>query len=979
MIHSISRQFGVGAAPLSSPREESRPETSGPDPSIGDVASQSAVAEASAATPTTLPLNLARAVGAPSTTVSAEQAQLAQLLRRLRERWTPGLAEGLETKLSGQRLPDVWARDLWSLGRAALAVLRNRPEPSEELLELLVGVHEWLTDTGDQQSRVWRLARGPFSWAVVAAVVRASQRVLGELASQALGSSPCAGRFTEPAGQLLLETKDWVGCAARWHRSLHGWEGRLIEVYPGQILLWWESSSDRGGRPGVLKAEPEEWGYALQLWPASPEIEAQTQASFALEEALFGHGVCDLVVPCARLIQARRDRKAYWVDLRCISGPTLENRLQTRWSGADELLEPLDAIVSLFRLARQAEQADLDLAFRAVEIVRWQAPQGAPAEWRLRDLIRVAMDPVKLSAEPSAAVRMTRRCAELVLRIWNSVGWTRHGTAEDKAHLLVTGRGRWVQMAPGALESADALFSELLAATTLSALAAAGEGFQALAQRWRKGEIQVLDSRSTLMVCPPLLPPSPLEGLPISPGRFPEVLTWADQLLSVWCSHDSASYGFDHLRAWMEAIPQASGCKLLWVEKEPLLLVKRLAQHRHTEAWAALRIQRSRLVPVFVKSRIDQASSGHARRLHESCQFQNWLAEQHPSLTPQVLLLDWMPQPDQCVAVMPWVGSSLASAASQLQAQSPNQQLRQLVSWADQLLDHLEVLQRLGIVHGDIKPDNIVVGPDGRLMLIDWELTPSPLAFNPSQSELDHSQWTTQSLYSVRTGQLSGTPPYIGESAWTHGNGASDARADCYAVALSLLSLVPGVPASLTAFYNLLSKLGSQGLRSSIRNGLLHGAYQAFDVSIRVAARASLGKDPDARKWLEAMRFLLKTDFDEHGGVPEARKVLAEFYGDMLRPAPEEGAAESSSLDEQSPLSCEPDVSATVPDVLAEESPAVTDSETRSEPVEEASPDLLLAEAQAARPAIGRETSQPSKGFPELEECDPPRRCCPLL
>ncbi len=88
----------------------------------------------------------------------------------------------------------------------------------------------------------------------------------------------------------------------------------------------------------------------------------------------------------------------------------------------------------------------------------------------------------------------------------------------------------------------------------------------------------------------------------------------------------------------------------------------------------------------------------------------------HPNL---VRVTDFFEVADKAYLIMDFVeGRSLADAMIQEGAQSETK----VLGWARQLLEALDYCHTRGVVHRDIKPQNIILRPDGSVVLVDFGL-----------------------------------------------------------------------------------------------------------------------------------------------------------------------------------------------------------------------------------------------------------------
>jgi len=146
----------------------------------------------------------------------------------------------------------------------------------------------------------------------------------------------------------------------------------------------------------------------------------------------------------------------------------------------------------------------------------------------------------------------------------------------------------------------------------------------------------------------------------------------------------------------------------------------------------------------------------------------------HPGL-PRVI--DHFEERGHAYLVMDFVeGESLAERLVRLKGKPLPERL--VVGWAEQLLEALEYCHRHNVIHRDIKPHNVIVTPDGRVMLVDFGLVK---LYDPSQP----------GTATVVRGM--GTPEYTPPEQYdAPGAGHTDARSDIYALGATLYHLVTG-------------------------------------------------------------------------------------------------------------------------------------------------------------------------------------------
>ncbi len=98
-------------------------------------------------------------------------------------------------------------------------------------------------------------------------------------------------------------------------------------------------------------------------------------------------------------------------------------------------------------------------------------------------------------------------------------------------------------------------------------------------------------------------------------------------------------------------------------------------------------------------------------------------------------------------------------------------------AWLEQILDALDYCHRHQVLHRDVKPANIILTPEGRVMLVDFGLIKVYDPHNPRTATIVRGL---------------GTPEYTPLEQYDAGAGHTDARSDIYGLGATLYHLLTG-------------------------------------------------------------------------------------------------------------------------------------------------------------------------------------------
>ena len=104
----------------------------------------------------------------------------------------------------------------------------------------------------------------------------------------------------------------------------------------------------------------------------------------------------------------------------------------------------------------------------------------------------------------------------------------------------------------------------------------------------------------------------------------------------------------------------------------------------------------------------------------------------------------------------------------------------QVVTWGGQLLDALAYCHAKGIIHRDVKPQNVIIQSNGEAMLVDFGLVKLWDPDDPRTKTAMHGM---------------GTPEYAPPEQYGIAGGHTDARSDIYSVGATLYHALAGASA----------------------------------------------------------------------------------------------------------------------------------------------------------------------------------------
>ncbi len=169
---------------------------------------------------------------------------------------------------------------------------------------------------------------------------------------------------------------------------------------------------------------------------------------------------------------------------------------------------------------------------------------------------------------------------------------------------------------------------------------------------------------------------------------------------------------------------------------------------------------------------------------------------QHPGIVP-VHDTGVLPDGRHFLTMRPILGRTLSAVIQEVHGQqavplgATPWTYRGLVQAFHQVCEALAFAHSRGVIHRDLKPDNIMLGAHGEVLVVDWGLAKVVGAESSSLPEVR----TTRGAMATRMGAVAGTPAYMAPEQARGEIDRLDQRSDVYALGAILYELLSAHPA----------------------------------------------------------------------------------------------------------------------------------------------------------------------------------------
>jgi serine/threonine protein kinase len=170
----------------------------------------------------------------------------------------------------------------------------------------------------------------------------------------------------------------------------------------------------------------------------------------------------------------------------------------------------------------------------------------------------------------------------------------------------------------------------------------------------------------------------------------------------------------------------------------------------------------------------------------------------------------------------------------------------------------VDLAHKNGVVHRDLKPDNVMLGPYGELYVLDWGI--AKIADDPGHASIEQAD---DGALRTRTGAFLGTPGYMAPEQ-LEAPSQVDARADVYALGAILFEIVALEPLHTVAEVERMALATRSGVeaRPSIRVPSCETSSELDAICAKATARDREDRFASVRELYEAVERFRERDRD---------------------------------------------------------------------------------------------------------------------
>lgn len=219
---------------------------------------------------------------------------------------------------------------------------------------------------------------------------------------------------------------------------------------------------------------------------------------------------------------------------------------------------------------------------------------------------------------------------------------------------------------------------------------------------------------------------------------------------------------------------------------------------------------------------------------------------EHPGIVP-VHELGMLPDGRAYFTMKEVIGRTLGEVISQAHSRdAAGVSLRRLVEYLRTAAEAMGYAHRRGVVHRDLKPDNIMVGPHGEVLVMDWgiaKMVDRPSFDVTEEADLADQVELTGRAEATQAGAVFGTPAYMAPEQAQGRVADVDSRTDVYALGACLFGILYGE----SPYQGLSAKALLRRVAACVPASVPNSPARPVPEELEAIRKRAMSMEPDAR------------------------------------------------------------------------------------------------------------------------------------